>query len=210
MSELFLHEDFRAAALDSRLAWFNPPKRWRLDARGPGLVVEPDGQTDFWQRTHYGFSADNGHFLGLELRSDFVLSTEVRLHPVHQYDQAGLMIRGDANCWLKASVEHELEGRPQLGAVVTNNGYSDWSLQDFPFSENALRLRITRNGADVRVEFSPAGSNPWALMRVARLHWPDRIPLRAGLYACSPKAAGFRAEFACLRVEFTPAPTPEP
>jgi regulation of enolase protein 1 (concanavalin A-like superfamily) len=210
MSEPLLHEDFRAAALDSRLAWFNPPKHWRLEARGPGLVVEPDGQTDFWQRTHYGFSADNGHFLSLELRGDFVLSTEVRFHPVHQYDQAGLMIRGDANCWIKASVEHELEGRPQLGAVVTNNGYSDWSLQDFPFSENTVRWRITRNGADVRVEFSPAGRGQWKLMRVARWHWPDPVPLRAGLYACSPKDAGFRAEFAFLRVEFTPAQNPEP
>ena len=208
MNQPLLHEDFRATALDARLGWLNPPKRWRLDARGSGLVVEPDGQTDFWQRTHYGFSADNGHFLGLELRSDFVLSTEVRLHPVHQYDQAGLMIRGDANCWIKASVEHELEGRPQLGAVVTNNGYSDWSLQDFPFPNAALRLRITKHGADVQVEFSPAGGGPWQLMRVARLHWPDPIPLRAGLYACSPKGAGFRAEFAFLRVELSPAPTP--
>jgi uncharacterized protein len=151
LNEPLPHEDFRAAGLDARLGWFNPPKRWRLGARGPGLVVEPDGQTDFWQRTHYGFSSDNGHFLGLELWNDFVLSTEVRLHPVHQYDQAGLMIRGDANCWIKASVEYELEGRPQLGAVVTNNGYSDWSLQDFPFPKAALRLRITKHGADVQV-----------------------------------------------------------
>lgn len=210
MSEPLLHEDFRAATLDSRLAWFNPPKRWRLDSRGPGLVVEPDDQTDFWQRTHYGFSADNGHFLGLELRGDFVLSTEVRFHPVHQYDQAGLMIRGNANCWIKASVEHELEGRPQLGAVVTNNGYSDWSLQEFPFSENSVCFRITKHGADVRVEFSHVGRDQWKLMRVARLNWPDSVPLRAGLYACSPKAAGFRAEFAFLRVEFSPASNPKP
>lgn len=195
--------DFQAATLDTRLEWFNPPKRWRLDSRGPGLVVEPDGQTDFWQRTQYGFSADNGHFLGLEVSSDFVLSTEVRFHPVHQYDQAGLMIRGDSNCWIKASVEHEPEGRPQLGAVVTNHGYSDWSLQDFPFPEDALRLRITKHGADVLVEFSPAGGDQWRLMRMARLHWPDTAAVRAGLYACSPKAAGFRAEFGFLRVEFS-------
>ena len=210
MNKLLLHEDFRAAAFDSRLEWFNPPKRWWLDARGPGLVIEPDGQTDFWQRTHYGFSADNGHFLGLELQGDFVLSTEVRFQPAHQYDQAGLMIRGDANCWIKTSVEHETEGRPQLGTVVTNNGYSDWSLQDSPVPEGALRLRITKNGADVLVQFSPAGEDPWQLMRVARLHWPDTVSLHAGLYACSPKAAGFRTEFAFLRVEPLPAPTPEP
>lgn len=206
MSEPMLHEDFRAAALDPRLEWLNPPKRWSLDPQGPGLVVEPDGQTDFWQRTHYGFSADNGHFLGWELRGDFVLSTEVRFHPAHQYDQAGLMIRGDSNGWIKASVEHELEGPAQLGAVVTNHGYSDWSLQDFPYAENALRLRIVRRGADVQVEFSRAGGGPWKSMRVAWLNWPQDAPLRAGLYACSPKGVGFRADFGFLRVEQPPTP----
>lgn len=49
MNEPLLREDFQGAALDSRLAWFNPPKRWRLGLPGPGLVVNPDGQTDFWQ-----------------------------------------------------------------------------------------------------------------------------------------------------------------
>lgn len=208
MNSPLLHEDFRGLTLDGRLGWLNPPQRWRLDARGPRLVVEPDGQTDFWQRTHYGFSADNGHFLALELRGDFVLSTEVRPHPVHQYDQAGLMIRGDANCWIKTSVEHELERSPQLGAVVTNSGYSDWSLQEFPFPEAAYRLRMTKQGADVQVEFSRAGGSPWQLMRVARLQWPELLPLRAGLYACAPKGAGFSAEFAFLRVEYFPADIP--
>lgn len=208
MSEPLLHEDFLGPTLDAQLDWFNPPKRWRLAAARPGLTIEPEGQTDFWQRTHYGFRADNGHFLGLELVSDFVLITQVSWHPRHQYDQAGLMLRGDADTWLKASVEHEPEGRPQLGAVVTNHGFSDWSLQDFPFAENTVRLRITRQGPEVQVEFASADRGRWALMRLARLHWPERAPLRAGLYACAPKAAGFRAEFACLRVELPSSPAP--
>ncbi|HOW63814.1 MAG TPA: DUF1349 domain-containing protein [Candidatus Paceibacterota bacterium] len=206
MNTHILHEDFRTAALDSRLSWFNPPSRWRLETRLPALVIEPDAATDFWQRTHYGFCADNGHFLGLELPSDFVVSTQLRLHPVHQYDQAGLMIRGDANCWIKASVEHEPEGRPQLGAVVTNAGYSDWSLQDLPLPDLRLSLRITKRGTDVLVEFSPENCVQWKCMRVARLHWPDRVPLCAGLYACCPKEAGFRVEFDFLHIEVISSP----
>jgi uncharacterized protein len=206
VNKFILHDDFRSAALDSRLVWFNPPQRWRLEPHLPALVIEPDGQTDFWQQTHYGFRADTGHFLGLALPGDFMLTTQVRLHPLHQYDQAGLMIRGDANCWIKASVEHEPEGQPQLGAVVTNAGYSDWSLQDFPLPELVLGLRITKRGSDVLVEFSPAGGTDWRLMRLARLHWPDHAPLCAGLYACCPKEAGFRAEFAFLRIEMAPSP----
>jgi regulation of enolase protein 1 (concanavalin A-like superfamily) len=201
VSDPILHEAFQAAAMDPRLEWFNPPQLWRVEPSLPGLVVQPRGQTDFWQRTHYGFSADSGHLLGMMLRGDFLLTTQVRLYPVHQYDQAGLMIRADSSCWVKASVEHEPVGQPQLGAVVTNGGFSDWSLQDFPFAENALRLRIGKRGADVLVEFSPVNGERWALMRMARLHCSPSAPLRAGLYACCPKAPGFRAEFAFLRIE---------
>ena len=201
MSAPILDEHFRHTPLDARLAWFNPPDRWRCEASPPGLVVEPHGQTDFWQQTHYGFCADNGHFFGMELSGDFRLSTLVHFHPQHQYDQAGLMIRADASCWIKASVEHEPEGRPQLGAVVTNAGYSDWSLQDFPFPQNSVRLRITKQGPDVLIESAPPDLGRWTLMRVTRLACTAETPLRAGVYACCPKAAGFRAEFRWLCVE---------
>jgi regulation of enolase protein 1 (concanavalin A-like superfamily) len=196
-----LDERFRSAVLDTRLQWLNPPQRWQADPALPALVVEPEGQTDFWQRTHYGFEADNGHLLSLEVEGNFSLATQVRFHPVHQYDQAGLMIRADKSCWIKTSVEHEPEGRPQLGVVVTNGGYSDWSLQDFPFEDRAVALRIRKRGDDVLVEFAPPNVDRWTLMRVARLHCPQGIPLRAGLYACSPKGPGFRAEFAYLRID---------
>jgi regulation of enolase protein 1 (concanavalin A-like superfamily) len=210
MSEPLLSEDFRRPALDPRLQWLIPPRCWRLDPSLPGLRIEPEAGTDFWQRTHYGFSADNGHFLGMELESgsDFVLSTQVRFHPVHQYDQAGLMIRADEACWVKASVEHEPGQTPRLGAVVTNAGYSDWSLQDYPFQENALGLRMNKRGADILVEFSPSSGERWSLMRVARLHLPPQRRIRAGLYACSPKGAGFRAEFTELNIRTCPPRSP--
>jgi len=91
MSGRVLHEQFAGPGLDERLEWLDSPARHCIDSSG--LVVEPNAPTDFWQRTHYGFQADTGHFLGMKVTGDFVVSTEVRFHPVHQYDQAGLMIR---------------------------------------------------------------------------------------------------------------------
>ena len=41
--------------------WHGPQPVWGFDREG--LFIQPAGGTDFWQRTHYGFSADNGHFL---------------------------------------------------------------------------------------------------------------------------------------------------
>jgi len=84
---------------------------------------------------------------------------------------------------------------------VTTNGFSDWSLQDLPWSELALRLRLTYTSGDVVAEFAPSGSDQWKVMRVAHLHLPAGAPIWCGLYACSPKGAGFRAEFHLLRVE---------
>lgn len=200
MSEPLLHEDFRASALDPRLRWLNPPPIWSVDASLSALVVQPASPTDFWQQTHYGFRADNGHFLFTEIPGDFTITTKVRFHPAHQYDQAGLMVRVGPLCWIKTSVEYEPQGPAQLGAVVTNNGYSDWSVQDFPRETGEVSLRMRKNAADFIVEFAAEERTGWKLMRVAHLNLEHAAPLSCGLYACSPKGDGFRAEFAFLQI----------
>jgi len=217
MIEPILDEKFDRPALDAHLHWRCAPTRW---SSGNGLlVVEPDAGTDFWQNTHYGFAADNGHFLHMGVPGDFVLTTRLRFHPASQYDQAGLMVRHSAGCWLKTSVEFELEGPSKLGAVVTNRGYSDWSTQDFPPGVNEVSLRVRREGDDFIVETStetsalPLGER-WTQIRLAHLLLPRPTPsralLRCGLYACSPKGKGYRAEFEYLKVEHGRLSLPPP
>jgi uncharacterized protein len=193
--DVALDERFTRSDLDPRLGWLNPPARWRVEPVPGRLVVEPDGETDFWRRTHYGFSADNGHFLFVEVSGDFTALTHVAFQPANQYDQAGLMVRVSGDCWLKTSVEYESEGPSRLGAVVTNGGFSDWSVQDFPHHAGEVWLRVTRRGCDMEIEFRPTAGVPWKLMRIAHLDVPGRDTLQCGLYACSPKGAGFRAAF---------------
>lgn len=192
-----LDENFYNPTFDSRLSWYNPPDRWEI-YKG-SLHVFPGEKTDYWQKTHYGFSADNGPFLFLEVEGDFILSTRVRFHPVHQYDQAGLMIRLSPDCWLKTSVEYEPDGPSKLGAVVTNRGYSDWSTQNFLSQENEVVFRISVDGEDVLVETSQDGRN-WIQLRLAHLENPEQKPYQAGLYACSPTASGYEAEFDHLKI----------
>lgn len=197
----WLDETFASSALDPRLAWHAPPPR--AETGTGGLVLATAAGTDFWQGTHYGFRVDNGHALLAEAPGDFVLSTRVRTRPLHQYDQAGLMVRLSPDCWLKTSVEFEPGEPSRLGAVVTNHGWSDWSTQDLdPDLGRDLAFRITRNGADYLVEAAVAGGR-WSQLRLARLH--DDGPVRAGLYACSPKDAGFEASFARLTINAGPA-----
>jgi len=207
MSQIILNERFKRAKPDARLRWLNPPPAWSLESAG--LMVRPAAETDFWQRTHYGFRADSGHFLYLEVAGDFSLTTKVRLHPVHLYDQAGLMVRVGPSCWIKTSVEYETKGPSKLGAVVTNHGYSDWSLQDFPHGRKQVHLRIRREAQDFLVEWRRAEGSNWELLRVTHLHQSTGKPIQCGLYACSPNGSGFRAEFEFLRIDRNPiAPKP--
>ena len=213
MSTLFLHEDFDGLGLDPALRWLHEPPAGHVALARSALVLRTDAPTDYWQKTHYDFVADNGHFLGAEVAQDFVLTTRVRFAPVHQYDQAGLMVRVSSECWLKTSVEFEPDDPARLGAVVTNAGYSDWSTQDFPGSsggqqENVVSFRIERAGPDYTVFFSldpsdgSVGASSWTQIRLARLlDAPAGTPVQAGLYACSPKGRGYVAEFEFLRIE---------
>lgn len=199
----WLDESFQGAKPDPRLAWHAPPPR---SESGPGgLVVLTAAGTDFWQGTHYGFRVDNGHALLAEVPGDFVLETRVRTAPVHQYDQAGLMVRFSPECWLKTSVEFEPGAPSRLGAVITNAGWSDWSTRDLaPERGLDVTFRITRQGGDVLVEAASAGE-ALSQIRLGRLHDVATAPLLAGLYACSPKAAGFEARFERLTIALTDA-----
>lgn len=202
MADDRLLEKFAGRDLDPRLRWWSEPRRWDVDPSAPCLWLEPDAATDFWQKTHYGFEADNGHFLFLEATGDFVLTTKVTSRPAHQYDQAGLMVRLSPRCWLKTSVEFEPDGPNRLGAVVTNGGFSDWSTQPCAKDRSTLWFRVRAEGSDYTVESSDDGAH-WVQIRLAHLHERSTAPAVAcGLYACSPKAAGYRAEFSFL--EFRP------
>jgi regulation of enolase protein 1 (concanavalin A-like superfamily) len=202
MPHRLLNETFDGEALHPLLKWMNPPSTWHIDGARSRLLLEPDAATDFWQETHYGFRLDTGHFLYAEVYGDAVVTASILCHPAHQYDQAGLMARFSSECWLKASAEFEPKGPSHLGAVVTNSGFSDWSLQDFPYGDTlSYYLRIRREGRDFLVEHAAGESGPWNLMRIARLLPGSEPCARIGLYACSPKGSGCRVEARFLRIE---------
>ena len=144
-------EDFNQGQLAANYFWLNEPEKYQT---GNGLEIWTMPQTDFWQRTHYGFRNDNGHCLLQEVTGDFCLTTQVEFRPTTLYDQCGLIIRLDENNWIKASTEYINEESSKLGSVVTNLGYSDWATQDIASSINQLWYRISRQGQDFLIEAS--------------------------------------------------------
>jgi len=177
-------------------AWLNPPSRFRL---GDGLEILTDKETDFWQRTHYGFCRDNGHCLLARVSGDFSLQTRVQFRARQKYDQCGLMLRLDTENWIKVSTEFETNECSRLGSVVTNFGYSDWATQDISSRHNDMWYRASKLGSDYRLEHSYDGS-AWQQLRIAHLHHPCES-IQAGVYACSPTGQDFWCRFHFLTID---------
>ncbi len=191
-----LLDNFNKINLNTELSWYHEPSKWELTNNQ--LQLFTDTETDFWQRTHYGFQADNGHFLYAEVSGDFILETEVICDFKHQYDQAGLMVRVSDQCWVKTSVEFEPNKPNKLGGVVTNNGFSDWSTQDVKDSFTNFKLRVIRKGSDYKVAYYHTKIKSWVQIRM--FHLFDKPIVKVGIYACSPKQNLFSAKFNYLNI----------
>ena len=188
--------NFTENKLPESFFWFNEPKKYSI---ANGLQITTKLETDFWQRTHYGFRRDNGHCLLTKLEGDFSISTKVSFTPVNQYDQCGMMIRLDSQNWIKCSTEYENEEVSRLGSVVTNMGYSDWATQDISSEIKSVYYRISRRGKDFLLENSFNGEK-WIQMRVTHLHELTGT-IEAGIYACSPIGEDFECNFEYIKID---------
>lgn len=192
--------DFRAAR------WLNQPKLFSIADREVRITTEPD--TDFWQRSYYGFRNDNAPALLLERGDNFTFTAKASFRYGRTYDQCGVIVYLDAENWFKASVEFENDTFSRLGSVVTNVGHSDWATTDIP-TPTAMWYRLSRRGPDFLIESSPDGA-VFKQMRIFHLHLlgetsaemgrldppaPPVQPVRFGLYACSPMNSSFEAVF---------------
>lgn len=170
-------------------AWLNPPLSAEQD--GDALVVTTRPNSDFWRTTSYGFVHDDGHALLTAFPSGAAVEVEFVARFDELYDQAGLMIRVDAQTWIKAGIELS-DGLPQLGAVVTH-GRSDWSVAPVPaWSGHRVTVRASRAGDAVTIR-ARREDEPWRMVRLAPLA-PDATAA-AGPFCCSPQRAGLTVRF---------------
>ena len=171
------------------LRWLNEPARWSGDAAALTMQAQP--RTDFWRTTHYGFVRDSGHFAYAQLARE--VSLRFRGEWAAQYDQAGLMLRVDAETWVKAGIERA-DGRDWLSVVVTR-GVSDWSQQPAPApdADGWHTIRAIRSGDAVQLL---SGDQP---IRLAPL--PPDVSVLAGPMCAAPEGPGFTAHFADLRLD---------
>lgn len=183
----------------SQFHWLNPPKRF--DQAPDKLAFFTDPNTDFWQRTYYGFQHDNAPaFVTPISESEFSFTVKAKWTPVKLFDQCGVVLYQDADNWFKASVEYENPRVSKLGSVVTNLGYSDWATTDISSRQNKMTYRLSRRGQDFCIENSLDGI-VFKQMRIFHMH-QEMGSVNIGVYACSPLDCSMQAVFS----EFTFGP----
>ena len=190
--------------------WVFEPKDHVVTDKKVSITTEPE--TDFWQRSYYGFRNDNAPALLLESDENFTFSAMVEFQYKKQFDQCGLIIYLDDENWFKASIEYENEKYSRLGSVVTNFGYSDWATADIGLPSK-IWYRLSRRGPDFLVESSTDG-NVFKQMRIFHIHklgettaamgkanppLPANATVRFGVYACSPLKSSFTATFSQMK-----------
>ena len=174
--------------IEQIMHWINEPQRWQHTEHTIAVHVEPG--TDFWRKTHYGFIRDNGHVYGEQVNGDFIAAVKVASAYHDLYDQAGLMVRIDAEHWIKTGIEF-VHGVQYVSAVVTND-YSDWSVAPLPQNPPAIWLRLIRKAEAVEIFYSLDGER-FTLLRIAYLL--PRAEALVGVMCAAPDGGGFDVVF---------------
>jgi regulation of enolase protein 1 (concanavalin A-like superfamily) len=196
----------------TKATWLFEPQMHLVTPEKVVITTEPE--TDFWQRSYYGFRNDNAPSLLLESNDNFTFTTRVDFEYNKSFDQCGIIIYLDSENWFKASIEFENSDFSRIGSVVTNMGYSDWATTDISLPTH-IWYRLSRRGPDFLVESSFDGIT-FKQMRIFHLHrlgettvamgksdppMPVDVPIRFGVYACSPLDSSFTATFSAMILE---------
>lgn len=192
--------------------WVNEPTSHHF--ANNTVVINTEPETDFWQRSYYGFRNNNAPALLFDSSDNFTFTVKTKFNYKELFDQCGLIIYLDSENWFKASIEYENSEIARLGSVVTNFGYSDWATCDIKLPRE-IWYRLSRRGPDFLIESSFDGVE-FKQMRIFHLHALGETstemgkanpplsaekPVRFGVYACSPSVSSFKAEFTKIKLE---------
>ena len=170
------------SALDflDKATWHHEPATWSIDKT---LTLVTHDKTDFWQNTWYQFHRDDGHFYGAPVTGDFTAVCEFSGDYTTLYDQAGLMLRVDAQRWIKTGIEFS-DGVMNFSVVVTNVA-EPHRQQSRPERSTAAQLDSGQLGtgqldSDQSDSGQPAigqGHSDWSVIQQPLLHGPQSVRL---------------------------------
>ncbi|MDB1125523.1 DUF1349 domain-containing protein [Vibrio algarum] len=192
--------------------WIFEPKSKIITDNRLRITTEPN--TDFWQRSYYGFQNNNAPAYQFKSSDNFTFTVKATFEYQNLFDQCGVIIYLDQDNWFKASIEYENDDYSRLGSVVTNLGHSDWATTDIKLPKE-IWYRLSRRGPDFLIESAFDGIE-FRQMRIFHMHalgptssemgranppLPTDTPMKFGVYACSPTKSSFTAEFSDFSIK---------
>jgi regulation of enolase protein 1 (concanavalin A-like superfamily) len=179
--------------LITRMTWMNQPASWkRSDDK---LMVRSRAKTDFWRKTFYGYITDNGHFFHLPATGDFTFQARVNGQYAALYDQSGLMVRLDAENWMKCGTEF-FDGRRHASVVFTRD-FSDWSTMPDLSNTEPIWWRAVRKKDSIETLCSLDGKN---FTSVRQGYFLPQAKVDVGIMCAAPEGPGFEATFDELKL----------
>lgn len=185
-----------AQTLD-RMQWFNEPENWTIEDNVLTMDVTP--QSDYWRISHYGFTVDDAPFLYTLRGGEFEVKVKISGDYKVRFDQAGLMLRIDAENYIKTGIEY-VDGKYNLSAVVTHKT-SDWSVIQLDKPVDYIWIKAVRRLDAVEIFYS-FDDKEYVMMRNCWLQ--DNTPVMVGMMAACPDGNGFKARFEHFQIKHLP------
>jgi regulation of enolase protein 1 (concanavalin A-like superfamily) len=178
----------------NHMSWLNEPTSAKIT--GNEILVRSRAKTDFWQKTFDGYVADSGHFFHLSASGDFTFTACINGKYAAQYDQAGLMVRVDAENWMRCGTEL-IDGKRNASVVFTRT-YSDGSTLPDLSETQPIWWRVVRKKDSIETLCSPDGAR---FMSVRMGYFPPQPSVEVGIMCAAPSGPGFDASFKALQLE---------
>lgn len=185
-----------AQTLD-RMQWFNEPENWSV--KNDVLTMDVTPQSDYWRISHYGFTVDDAPFLYTLRGGEFEVKVKISGEYKVRFDQAGLMLRIDAENYIKTGIEY-VDGKHNLSAVVTHKT-SDWSVIALDKPVDYIWIKAVRRLDAVEIFYS-FDDEEYVMMRNCWLQ--DNTPVMVGMMAACPDGNGFKAKFEHFQIKHLP------
>ena len=182
----------------AKMNWFNEPEKWEIKDKNTFSLFVP-AKTDYWRISHYGFTVDDAPFYYATYGGEFEAKVKITGNYVTTFDQMGIMLRIDAENWIKAGVEF-VNGKQNVSAVVTHKT-SDWSVVELEKAPQSIWMKAVRKLDAVEIFYS-LDDKKYTMIRTC--YFKDNCPVMVGLVAACPDGKGFNAVFEDFKVTQTP------
>jgi regulation of enolase protein 1 (concanavalin A-like superfamily) len=180
-----------------KMSWLNEPSTWEVKDGKLEMKVTPE--SDYWRKTHYGFTVDDGPFFYTTRGGEFEVSMKISGNYKTRFDQMGLMLRIDEEHWIKTGIEY-VDGVYNFSTVVTDV-HSSWSVIELSGKPESIWIKAIRKIDAVEIFYSLDGVK-YNMSNVAYLS--DNKTVMVGMMAASPDGDGFNALFEEFSIKHLP------